>query len=263
MSLDMCWIFILNHPILNLGFWRAKRCQKLKQEASAKKAKAVNKLLLGSSWCLCLYWPLRSVCPSIVSIRSLFCCRSFLFYEEYCKTFIWGSLPATLYTHCQSVPVVSDSWFGCALFHRRTSAPTRLAEAVPLVDFAFSPSLDAWRAISWANRTTNLGDPTCSLLQFHDPPILWLRQVSGPKILTTEMFPTSLQWRMPRMYCAKCPARYPAKLEATAMKGGKRMEHILLGLPCQILCERALFAVDASLVACYSELSSHNHRANP
>lgn len=40
MSLDMGSIFIVNHPILNLGFWRAKRCVKLKQEASAKKAKA-------------------------------------------------------------------------------------------------------------------------------------------------------------------------------------------------------------------------------
>ena len=93
---------------LNLGFWRAKRCEKLKQEASAKKAKAVNKLLLGSFWCLCLCWPLRSVCPSIVSIRSLFCCRSFLFYEEYCKTIYirpWLGIPASNIVHTHTLSV--------------------------------------------------------------------------------------------------------------------------------------------------------------
>ena len=99
MSLDMGSIFIVNHPILNLGFWRAK----LKQEASAKKAKA----------CLCLFWPLPSVCPSIVSahISSVYVLLQVLLFSmkstaRHLSVLYWGS-PATLHKHCQSVSIGS------------------------------------------------------------------------------------------------------------------------------------------------------------
>ena len=91
------------------------------------------------------------------------------FYEEYCKTFECP-LPETASNIAQTLSAGLNG-FGCALFHRRTSAPTRLAEAVPLVDFAFSLSLAASRAISlakenlWTIGRPNSGDdPTCSLL---------------------------------------------------------------------------------------------------
>ena len=141
MSLDMGSIFIVNHPILNLGFWMAKSCEKLKQEASAKKAKA----------CLCLFWPLPSVCPHSISSYQLSLCFAAgptFFYEEYWKTFECPLLGIA--SHIAQTLSAGLNWFGCALFHRRTSAPTRLAEAVPLVDFAFSLSLAASRAISLA-----------------------------------------------------------------------------------------------------------------
>lgn len=112
-------------------------------------------------------------CPSIViivSARSMFCCRSYFFYEEYCKTFECPLLGIA--SNIAQTLSVGLNWFGCALFHRRTSAPTRLAEAVPLVDFAFSLSLAASHAISlakenlWTIGRPNSGDdPTRSLLQ--------------------------------------------------------------------------------------------------
>lgn len=220
MSLDMGSIFIVNHTILNLGFWRAKRCVKLKQEASAKKAKA----------CLCLFWPLPSVCPHSISSYQLSLCFAAgptFFYEEYCKTFECPLLGIA--SNIAQTLSVGLNWFGCALFHRRTSAPTRLAEAVPLVDFAFSLSLAASHAISlakenlWTIGRPNSGDdPTCSLLQlvswFTHQPII--SQVAGTNISTTGMFQTSLHWRMLRMYCAKCPAKYPAKNSLSLKVGG-------------------------------------------
>ena len=168
MSLDMGSIFIANHPILNLGFWMAKRCEKLKQEASAKKAKASRR---ASASCD----PSRQYCPSIVSAGSMFCRRSYFFYEEYCKTFECPLLGIA--SNIAQTLSIGLNWFGCALFHRRTSAPTRLAEAVPLVDFAFSLSLAASRAISLANE--NLLDAQIrAMIQlvpcfswFHDSPM--------------------------------------------------------------------------------------------
>lgn len=139
----------------------------------------------------------------------------------------WGS-PATLHKHCQSVSIGSAApcfIVGLQLQH----------DSLKQCHLLISRFLFRWTRRTqfpwpkktyghlWAIGRPNSGDdPTFSLLQLvswftHEPII---SQVAGTNISTTGMFQTSLHWRMLRMYCAKCPAKYPAKNSLSLKVGG-------------------------------------------